>query len=270
MADHDVNFANAVDTPLPGTPSVEKTLPAPTETAKVEKTLPGSTETAKVDFEKDPSGYLRAKWNGLIYWESPKKSATFLVGVLGLLNLSHYYSFLQIVAGLFTLATGLNLVYVNLHKQSQRVISNKPSHEWVNPHSHRSSPKLPRERVLRGAQVTMDVAEVVTQHVTKLVLIEDNTRSIIAIAASFFVWTLAKYVSTQSLLTSFLVIAFSLPRLYHQHQDIVDAHVQRHSQRARVLAEQYGSLANQKAREIVGQVRGSIQKAQPVNEQKSQ
>lgn len=208
-----------------------------------------------------PLGYLKAKVESLIYWETPKKSAVFLLGALGVLNLTQYYSFLQILAGLFTLATGLNLVYVNLHKQSQRVISNKAPHELVNPHNHRTSPKIPRERVLRGAQVTMDVIEVVTQHVTKLILIEDNLRSLVAVVSSFFVWTLAKYVSTQALLTTFLILAFSLPRLYLQHQAVVDAHIEKYSKQARLLIEQYGSIASQKASEVLGQVKNSIKKS---------
>lgn len=206
---------------------------------------------------------MKAKIESLIYWEYPKKSATFLASTLGLLVLTQYYSVLQIVAGIFTLATGINWLYVNLHKQSQRIISNKSSQDIVNPHNHRLQVQktyIPRERVLRAAHLTTDVAEVVTQHVTRLVLIEDNFRSLVAFIVSFFVWTLAKYVSTKYLVGFFIISAFTLPRLYLQNKELVDAHVARQSQNARQLAEQYGSVANQRAREIGCQVKDFIQK----------
>ncbi|KAG0942065.1 hypothetical protein G6F57_004656 [Rhizopus arrhizus] len=257
------------ESPLPSAtiPSSDNVLntPRPSDnTTTAPATKPTQTNvytSSNVDFDSDPSAYVKTKVQSLIYWEYPKKSAIFLAGSLGVLALTQYYSVLQILAGLFSLATGINWVYVNLHKQSQRVISNKQPQEIVNPHNHRLQAKttyIPRERVLRVAHFTMDVAEVVTQHVTKLVLIEDSMRSFTAFVASFFVWILAKHVSTKNLLSTFILLAFSLPRLYLQHKEVVDAHVAKHSHTARLLAEQYGNLANQKLREVVGQVKSRI------------
>jgi hypothetical protein len=82
----------------------------------------------------DPPAYLKTKVESLIYWEYPKKSASFLVGSLAILILTQYYSLLQILAGVFTLATGLNWVFVNTHKQGQRFISGKSSENITNPH----------------------------------------------------------------------------------------------------------------------------------------
>jgi hypothetical protein len=117
---------------------------------------------------------------------------------------------------------------------------------------------IPRDRVLRTAQLTIDVVEVITQQITKLVLIEDTWRSAISLVASYLVWTLAKYVSTKYLFGFFLVSAFSMPRLYLQNQDIVDAHVARQSKNARILAEQYGGVAATKARELTAQAKTFI------------
>lgn len=111
---------------------------------------------------------------------------------------------------------------------------------------------------MRTAQLTIDVVEVITQQITKLVLIEDTWRSAISLVVSYLVWTLAKYVSTKYLFGFFVVSAFSLPRLYLQNQDIVDAHVARQSKNARILAEQYGGVAATKAKELTAQAKTFI------------
>lgn len=204
----------------------------------------------------DPNTYLKTKVESLIYWEYPKKSALFLVGSLSILILTQYYSLLQIIAGVFTLFTGLNWVFVNTHKQGQRFIGGKSTQDIANPHQQRLDHKgtyIPRDRVLRTAQLTIDVVEVITQQITKLVLIEDNWKSAISLVVSWLVWTLAKYVSTKYLVGFFVLVAFSIPRLYLQHQELVDGHVAQQSKNARVLAEKYGGVATQKARELTAQ-----------------
>jgi xanthosine utilization system XapX-like protein len=70
----------------------------------------------------------------LIYWENPKKSGITLVGLLAILVLTQYYSVLQIVAGAFTIVTGINWAFVNTHKQGQRFIGGKAQDALVNPH----------------------------------------------------------------------------------------------------------------------------------------
>lgn len=81
-------------------------------------------------------------------------------------------------------------------------------------------------------------------------MIEDNWRSAISLVVSYLVWTLGKYISTKYLVGFFVVSAFTLPRLYLQHQDVVDAHVATQTKNARILAEKYGSVATAKAREL--------------------
>lgn len=191
----------------------------------------------------DPCSFVKTKVESLVYWENPKNSAIFLAGSFTLLTLTRYYSTLQILTGLFTLTTGLNWIYVNLHQQSQRVISNKRPEEIVNPHRHRfvvNKSYIPRERVLRVTHFLLDASEVMIEQVTKLVLVQDNSRSLLAFAGAFFVWTLSKCVSTTSILATLLLLTFSLPRLYSNHKELVDTHVAKHSKTARSLAEQYG------------------------------
>ncbi|KAI9302133.1 Reticulon-domain-containing protein [Cunninghamella echinulata] len=262
--------------PAPITKTVEDSV-VPDLTAKKEttKTEPIKNTTEEADakdvlykspdikFDDDPAKYIQAKFESLIYWEYPKKSALYLGSALGVLILTQYYSVLQLLAAFFTLATAANWVYVNTHKQTQRLISGKAPQDVVNPHSDRLQTKgalIPRDRVTYAAQLSVDVFEVIAQQVTKLILIEDNTRSAIAVGVSYLVWTLAKYISTKYLVGFFLISAFSLPRLYLQHQTVIDAQVAEHSEKARVLAKQYGGVAYAKAQDVYQQALGSIKK----------
>lgn len=246
----------AFDTPPPSVKPASKPTAAPAKSGSK-----FSYSSPDINFEDDPNTYLKTKVESLIYWEYPKKSALFLVGSLSILVLTQYYSLLQIVAGLFTFVTGVNWIFVNTHKQGQRFIGGKSSADISNPHDGRLSSKgtyIPRDRVLRTAQLTIDVVEVIAQQITKLVLIEDNWRSAISLVASYFIWTLAKVVSTKYLVGFFVLVAFSIPRLYLQNQDIVDAHIAQQSTNARVLAEKYGGVANQKVRGLTQQASAFI------------
>lgn len=204
---------------------------------------------------------MKARLEALILWEKPLRSAGVFVVLLSVLVLTQYYSVLQLAAGFFTIVTGLNWVYVNTHRQGQRMFAGKS--EPTHPHASRISAKttyIPRDRVVRGAQLTVDVVEAVVQQITRLVLVEDSLRSAWAVGLSYVVWTLAKYISTKYLVGVFLVGVFSLPRLYLQNKELVDSHVAQHSARARELATQYGGVANDKAKEYYGQALAMINK----------
>jgi hypothetical protein len=241
---------------------------------KVEESLRKSTTTDEgaknvlyqspdIKFDDDPAKYIQTRFESLIYWEHPRKSGIYLGAALGALILTQYYSVLQLLAATFTIATTANWLYVNTHKQTQRLISGKAPEDIVNPHSGRLETKgalIARDRVTYAAQLSVDVFEVIAQQVTKLILIEDNTRSAIAIAVSYFVWTLAKYISTKYLVGFFLVSIFSLPRLYLQHKTVIDAQVAENSEKAAQLAKQYGGVAYAKAQVAYQQALSSIKK----------
>lgn len=119
---------------------------------------------------------------------------------------------------------------------------------------------ISRDRVTYAAQLSVDVFEVLAQKITKLVLIENNTQSAIAVTVSYFIWTLAKYVSTKYLVGFFLLSAFSCPRLYLQHQELIDAQVAHHGKNAQVLAQQYGGVASAKAQQFYDQAWATLKK----------
>ncbi|ORZ12301.1 Reticulon-domain-containing protein [Absidia repens] len=245
------------DTPVP---QVASTLGANTANGLAKGTL---YQSPNIKFDDDPASYIKARIASLIYWEYPRRSASYLGVSLSVLVLTQYYSVLQIIAAFFTLATGANWVYVNTHKQTQRIIAGKSAEDIKNPHNDRLQTKgalIPRDRVTHAAQLTVDVFEVIARQVTKLILIEDNTQSAVAVGVSYLLWTLAKYISTKYLVGFFLVSAFSFPRLYLQHQEVIDAHVAQHSENARVLAKQYGGVASVKAQQLYDQAWASLKK----------
>ncbi|RUS12577.1 hypothetical protein BC937DRAFT_87496, partial [Endogone sp. FLAS-F59071] len=63
------------------------------------------------------------------------------------------------------------------------------------------------------------------QEATKIVLIEDNTRSVRYLVAFYLGWTLATYISTNWLIGSGLVLSFTGPMLYHHNKDVIDEQV---------------------------------------------
>ncbi|KAI7908335.1 Reticulon-domain-containing protein [Cokeromyces recurvatus] len=227
-----------------------------------------SHSSPNTNFKENPTAHLKAKIESLVYWKNPKKSGLFLIGSLGFLVLSEYYSFLQIMAGIFTFITGINLIFVNAHKQGQIFIRGKSNEDVFNPHSERLKRKdslIPRERVLRGANIMIDVAEALSQQIVKLAFIEDNWRSCVSLVNSYLVWTLAKYVSTKYLIGLFILFAFTLPRLYLQHQAVIDAHIAQQSKIARDLATKYCNLANNKAKELIVQAKSILKKGPAPN-----
>ncbi|KAI8060488.1 Reticulon-domain-containing protein [Gongronella butleri] len=264
----DIDTTVPTSAPAPANPVTEE-IPSPSEPIPTQRVngKQSAEDAAPVKiglvFEDDPAAYIKARVESLIYWENPRRSIIFLTVSLGILILTQYYSVLQLLAAFFTLATGANWVYVNTHKQTQRLIAGKQPEDITNPHSQRLGAKgalIPRERVTRAAQLTVDVFEVIARQVTRLILIEDNTRSAIALGVSYFVWTLAKYISTKYLVAFFVISAFSLPRLYLQHQAVIDAHVAHHGEQARVLAKQYGGVASEKAQQLYDQAWAAIKK----------
>ncbi|KAG1052997.1 hypothetical protein G6F43_004892 [Rhizopus delemar] len=211
----------------------------------------------KVNYEEDPSGYLKIKIESLLYWEYPMKTVFIFFVTLSLLLFTQHYSLLRIFAGLFTVITGVNWIYVNLHKQIQRVLSSSPYHPY---HDRFNQSLFDRERVVRGTERWMDVAETVARYVAKLILIENSYRSMLSLLSSFTIWTLTKYVSTQHLLMTGLILAFSLPRIYSQHQQVIDAHVEEYLKRVHVLLEKYGSIVHQEVNQVGYQIKKLVVK----------
>ncbi|KAI9484508.1 Reticulon-domain-containing protein [Zychaea mexicana] len=225
--------------------------------------LPLVTPQTVRKFDDDPTLYIKGWILSLLYWEKPYRSGAFFSVLMSVLVLTQYYSLLQLTAAFFTIVTGLNWVYVNTHKQGQRVFGGKPSESLSNPHQARLTSKdtyIPKQKVLRTGELTVDVVEAVVQELTKLVLIQDSMRSAWAVGIAYSVWTLATYISTKYLVGLFIVGAFSLPKLYQQNQQVIDKQVAHYTHHGKQLFKQYSSQASVKAKEIYGQAMATVTK----------
>ncbi|CDH52673.1 hypothetical protein RO3G_08778 [Lichtheimia corymbifera JMRC:FSU:9682] len=195
------------------------------------------------------SGWVHA----MLFWEQPVRSAALFASLMTVLILTQYYSLLQLAAAGFTILTALNWCHVNAQKF---VLGSHP-------HTDRfvQGISIPRDRVERAAQRSVDVLEAIVQQITRLMLIEDSARSAWAAGIAYLVWTLGAYIPTKYMVGVFIVGAFTLPRLYTQNKEVIDRHVAEQAKRAQQLTKQYGSVAMVKAKELYGQAMTSINKS---------
>lgn len=114
-----------------------------------------------------------------------------------------------------------------------------------------------RDRIVHASNLLVDVVEAVAAEATKIVLIDDNFRSLRYFGISFTVWTVAKYLPTKWIVGVGILLAFSIPRLYLQHQEKIDSHLAQSSERAKVLASQYSEFAKQTASGVYNQARNA-------------
>ncbi|KAJ2961492.1 hypothetical protein NQZ79_g3272 [Umbelopsis isabellina] len=208
------------------------------------------------DFVSAPAQYIQARFISIILWDKPVQSGLSLAGSIALLVLTQYYSLLQILAGLATVVIGINWVYVNAYVLGHKAISGTPSNKVSNPHKARiQAPKalVSRDKVVLASNLLVDIVEAFTSEATKIVLIEDNFKSLRYLATFFIVWSVSKYVATIWIVGAGLIFIFSLPKLYLQHQEKIDHHVAQSSERAKILATQYSEIAKQRASGVYGQ-----------------
>ncbi|KAI7860936.1 Reticulon-domain-containing protein [Circinella umbellata] len=241
----------------------DTTVKEPQVVPQVLPPLPHVTATNIHKFDDDPTLYIKGWILSLLYWEKPIRSGGFFVTMMSVLILTQYYSLLQISAAGFTILTGLNWVYVNTHKQGQRVFGGKPVDTLTNPHQSRLTSKdsyIPKQKVLRTGELTVDVVEAVVQELTKLILIQDSFRSAWAVGISYLIWTLATYISTKYMVGLFIIGSFSLPKLYQQNQQVIDKQVAHYTKHGQELFKTYSAQASVKAKEVYGQAMASITK----------
>ncbi|KAI8344621.1 Reticulon-domain-containing protein [Chlamydoabsidia padenii] len=222
----------------------EQVMPKPIiDTSIIIKNFPYQSPTDVV-FANDPSAYLINQTKSLIYWEYPLNSAGVLFLTLGSIWLTRSYSLLYLASGLFTVVTFFNWMYVNLHFHSHRILSGKPADMIQHPHGDRLCTQKRRtwfteDQVDHACQVMMDMVEGVVKQAIDLILIKDNKRSGCAVLISFMVWTLATLFSVKTMVMLFTVVAFVAPRLYLEHEELVDRWCQRQTIKARRWAQQH-------------------------------
>lgn len=73
----------------------------------------------------DTTHRIESEVLSILQWRNPVRSGAIFGLVVGSIIMTRWYSLLQISSSLLTLAIGINLVYVNLVLQSQKVLTNQ-------------------------------------------------------------------------------------------------------------------------------------------------
>ncbi|KAF8984999.1 reticulon-like protein of the endoplasmic reticulum [Entomortierella lignicola] len=169
---------------------------------------------------------MTPRLKNLILWENPKHSGAVLASSLALVLSCRWVSLLNVACALLVFGTAASFVYVNGLVVFNRVTS-KSAERPLERYYSRSAEylHLDAERIHRRVDYISDGINVVLTELAKIVLIEDNKRSLKFIGIFYAIWTLRTWFSTTTLLSLILISLFAAPRLYLDNQTVIDAHV---------------------------------------------
>ncbi|KAI7871591.1 Reticulon-domain-containing protein [Spinellus fusiger] len=206
-----------------------------------------------LNIERDIGAILR--------WENPARSGVLLVLLVGSIVVTRHYSLIQIFAGLLTVAIAVNFAYVTIVVQGRRVLlDSKSSHPYGNVIQDQSL-HVDYRSVHLFSSLFVDLAETMIRGLSKIILIENNTASLKWLVIFYLTWTLSAYVSSMTIVLTFIISAFLIPRLYMSNKDVVNHHLQRgehliktHLERTQNLATESVNDAYSKTRAYVSQI----------------
>lgn len=198
----------------------------------------------------------------ILQWKDPVRSGVIFALIVGSILLTRWYSLLQITATGLTLAIGVNLVYVNLILQSQKVLTNQnPSHPYDDVIHNEKNAMIDKQSVRHYSTVITEVSETVIRALTRIIFIEDTVTSIKWMSIFFVIWKVAARVSTMNIILMVVISAFVFPRLYISNKDVVDAQLhkgqtmlQEGLTKAQTAAAENAQNTYAKARAFVAQV----------------
>ncbi|KAF9160822.1 reticulon-like protein of the endoplasmic reticulum [Actinomortierella ambigua] len=191
-----------------------------------------STLDHKTGHTADPYNYMTPRLRSLVLWENPAHSAAVLGSSLALVLTCRWISLLNLFCGAMVFGISASFVYVNSLLIVSR-ITNKP--DGVRPldkYYSRSAEflHLESERIHRRVDHLTDGLNVVLTELAKIILIQDNKRSLKFIGIFYAIWTLRTWFATTTLLATILVSLFAFPRLYLDNQTVIDAQLAKTNQ----------------------------------------
>ncbi|KAG2199944.1 hypothetical protein INT47_009270 [Mucor saturninus] len=164
----------------------------------------------------------------VLQWRNPLRSGVLFALIVGSIVLTRWYSLLQIGSTCLTLAIGINLIYVNLILQSQKVLTN---HEATHPYSdvidNDRTSMIDRGSVNHYATVMTELSETVVRALTRIIFIEDTVTSVKWMSIFFAIWKISAHFSTMDIILMVVISAFTFPRLYISNKEVVDAQFQK-------------------------------------------
>ncbi|KAF9963249.1 Reticulon-like protein [Modicella reniformis] len=204
----------------------------------------------------DHSSYMSPRLRSILLWERPAISAAHLGVSLTIVLLCRWVSLLNLVSGLFVVGTLASFVYVNGILMINRATNKGTGRPLEKYYLNRSGfVNIESETLHRRVDYVTDGMNVVLTELAKIVLIEDNHKSLKYIGISYTIWTLRTWFSTTTLLSMVLVSLFAAPRLYLDHQELIDTQVVK----GRQIAQDQWTAAYSKA-ELFAQDKGILKK----------
>ncbi|KAF8939387.1 Reticulon-domain-containing protein [Dissophora ornata] len=223
-----------------------------------ERSSSDSAEKVKTDTSADPYAYMTPRLKSLVLWENPKVSAGVLASSLALVLSCRWVSLLNVACALFVFGIAGAFVYVNGLLVFNRV-TGKSAPRPLEKYYSRSAEfvHLDANRLHSHVDYVTDGLNVVLTELAKVVLIEENKRSLKFVGIFYAIWTLRSWFSTTSLLSMILISLFAAPRLYLDNQTLVDAHlakandlVQAHVGKGREVAQGHWDTVYSKAEQF--------------------
>ncbi|KAI8341071.1 Reticulon-domain-containing protein [Chlamydoabsidia padenii] len=180
-----------------------------------------------MDDKKEQLKRLQQDIEKLVLWKTPLRSGAYFVLLLSVLILSKSYSVIQIVSAILTISIGINLIYVNVTIQTQRILADR---QGINPFhtllQDNEITTIDRGFLKRTTEMVADVTEAFLQWVSRIVLIENNAYSAKWMGIFYIVWKLSAIISVRTLVTLLTLLLFSVPLLYSYNKTFVDARIQ--------------------------------------------
>ncbi|KAF9113299.1 reticulon-like protein of the endoplasmic reticulum [Mortierella sp. AM989] len=194
--------------------------------ARRERSSSDSAEKLKNDIPSDPYAYMTPRLKSLVLWEKPQISGAVLASSLAIVLSCRWVSLLNVACALFVFGIAGSFVYVNGLLVFNR-ITNKSAQRPLEKYYSRSAEflHLDADRLHGRVDYLTDGLNVILTELAKVILIEDNKRSLKFIGIFYTIWTLRTWFSTTTLLSLILISIFAAPRLYLDNQTLIDTHV---------------------------------------------
>ncbi|KAG0252633.1 reticulon-like protein of the endoplasmic reticulum [Mortierella polycephala] len=239
--------------------------------ARRERSSSDSTEKTKAGkpSSADHYAYMTPRLRSLVLWENPKVSGGVLASSLALVLSCRWVSLLNVACALFVLGISASFIYVNGLLVFNRLTNKPNAPRPLEKYYSRSAEflHLEADRLHRRVDYVTDGLNIILTELAKVVLVENNKRSLKFIGIFYAIWTLRTWFSTTTLMSMIIVSLFAAPRLYLDNQTVIDAQMAKtnelvyaHVDQGRKVAQEQWTNAYSKA-EKFAQDKGLMKKS---------
>ncbi|KAI8970942.1 Reticulon-domain-containing protein [Pilobolus umbonatus] len=185
------------------------------------------TKRYKSSQRNETTSRIESEVLSILQWDNPARSGVMLCLTVGSILMTRWYSLLQLGCAFLTIAIAINLVYVNLMTQSQKVLTNQEGSHPYRDVIQKEKPNdyINRDSINRMTSIFIDISETVVRALTRIVFVENTITSVKWMSIFFVIWKISARVPTMDILLSLIISAFIFPRLYISNKEVVDAQI---------------------------------------------